>query len=171
MTMSKGCVLAIAVLAAGLVSVGCGGDEDAPAEGTTSTTARKAPKADRPSSARGDRIEEAAASVPRVPRAAPINELPENFPDDVPVFPGSAPTASLVSRGKDMVVSFNTSAKTKEVFSFYQESLGKQGWSVESRTEEPLHSALVTKKDQRTATLLVMAGPAGTHITVTIAEE
>ena len=180
MKTSAGCGLAIAALTMMLSPLGCGGDDSgsdvAPvqespaarnpgqpsAAGTAGKPAARMPEKPSPGAAMAER---------RHPRPEEIQELPDNFPDDVPVYPASSPTASLVSGESDFVVSFNTDAKPADVLSFYKTSLGQSGWLVESEADLGTQSALVTKKDHRTTTILVMAGPSATYITVTIATE
>lgn len=174
MTMSRRCALAIAILAVALAPLGCGGDEDAPADAPRAkapagrTPEAKAGKDKRPASSPGDK---AIAKLRAAKPPPQVVRLPENFPDDVPIYPKSTPTASLVNRGGDAVVSLSTTGRPSEVLAYYKSALGDNGWQVESEIADDLQSALVTKKDLRTATVLVLAGPAGTQIVLTIAEE
>jgi hypothetical protein len=180
MKTSTGCGLAIAALAMMLSPLGCGGEDS----GSVVPPVREAPAANNASQpGAAGTAEKPAARMPekpspgaamaerRHPRAEEIAELPDNFPDDVPVYPKSSPTASLVSGERDLVVSFNTDAEPADVLRFYKTGLGQSGWLIESEADMGTQSALVTRKDHRTTTILVMAGPSMTYITVTIATE
>ena len=182
MTTSKGCALAIAALAMMLSPLGCGGDDgDTTPAATGKAPVRKAPPRAQPGTAAEP--EEVAAEEPqkkppreninerRYRRPDEISELPDNFPTDVPVYPESSPTASLVSGEQDFVVSFETADSPSDVLQYYKTGLGNNGWRIESEADLGAQSALVTTKDQRTTTVLVMAGPSETHITITIATE
>lgn len=174
MTMSKRCVLAIAI-SVSIALLGCGGDDGAPAtkpivKETKNTPAnetvrKKNPK--RSAATPGGSVKRSQ----RGPHTQIIAELPENFPDDFPVYPQSEPEASLLSEGDDLVVSFSTDADPPAVMDYYKTALENRGWSVESEADLDVQGVLVTTKGQRTATVLVMAGPSGTHITLTIAAE
>lgn len=179
MTMWKVGVLAFAMLAIALAPLGCGSDEQAAEKAAPAKMPEKNAQAAKPKTreageireaARGEKQQATARKYRREP-AVESAELPENFPKDVPVFPESSPTASLVSGDDDMVVSFKTDAKPKEVTRFYRKALGRNGWKEAASAEEGLQSVLSMEKDGRTATILLMVGPGETHITVTIAAE
>jgi hypothetical protein len=184
MKTSTGCGLAITALAMMLSPLGCGGDDSRSDAAPGKAPVQESPAARSPSQpSTAGTAEEPAAKMPEKPapgaamaarrhaRPEEIAELPDNFPDDVPVYPESSPTASLVSGERDFVVSFNTDAEPAEVLSFYKTGLGQSGWRIESEADLGTQSALVSKKDHRTTTILVMAGPSQTYITVTIATE
>jgi hypothetical protein len=182
MKTSTGCALAIAALTMMLSAPGCGGGDEAPAKAPPVREKAAAKNAERPSPVA--KTEKPATEAPqrkprgddkmaqrRHPRPNEISELPDNFPSDVPVYPESVPTASLVSGEQDFVVSFATSDRPPDVLRYYKKNLGNEGWRIESEADLGTQSALVTTKDQRTTTILVMEGPSETHITVTIANE
>lgn len=187
MSMSRVFVLAIAVLALALAPLACGGGDDSSGKGRAAkardgkgaaVTAKagkpgKAAKPGKPGKARKARKNAPGDKRVQLKQGGLelTDQLPENFPDDVPLYPKSSATASLLSGGDEMVVSFSTDDSPADVFSYYKTALGNRGWSVESEAQMDLHSVLITTKDQRTATVLTMAGPTGTQITVTIAQE
>ncbi len=182
MTMSKRCILAIAI-SVSIALLACGGDDEQAAE---TPVVKNAARAEKAPAAKNTAKSAAAARKSRAitpgdaksrtrnsraPRIQELTGLPENFPDDVPVYPKSTPEASLLSVGDDLVVSFSADGSATDVLHYYEDGLEDNGWSVESSAALDFQSLLVMTKGQRTATVLVLEAPTGTQITVTIAAE
>ncbi len=63
------------------------------------------------------------------------NQTPPGLPKDLPQYPGSKIVVSFLVRsdqGASYIVIYQTSSDTKKVLDFYQESLDKEPWQVES---------------------------------------
>ncbi len=56
-------------------------------------------------------------------------EIPDEFPEDVPIFPGSTPMASM-SAPDGVIVTFKSSAEQQKLFDFYQSNLADAGWEI-----------------------------------------
>ncbi len=101
-----------------------------------------------------------------------VDELPENWPSDVPVYPETAinmasaihdadgsPLFSLLLTSKDAVA---------EIKAFYQRELPANGWSMDARVTMDAGGVTMigaTKGDQR---LSIMIGETGEEATITI---
>ncbi len=57
-------------------------------------------------------------------------DMPEEFPSDVPIFPGSTPMASMSSPDEGMIVTFKSSEEQQDIFDFYQSNLERDGWQI-----------------------------------------
>ncbi len=74
-------------------------------------------------------------------------EIPEDFPDDVPVFEGAEVygVQNLAQNAKNVL--FRTDGEIPEVFSFYKDSMGSEGWNVEQEYQQDAQSFLSFEKD------------------------
>jgi hypothetical protein len=57
-------------------------------------------------------------------------EIPEEFPKDVPIFPGSIPMAFLSAPDEGIIVTFKSSEDQQDIFDFYESSLEDDGWEI-----------------------------------------
>jgi hypothetical protein len=57
-------------------------------------------------------------------------EIPEEFPKDVPIFPGSTPMAFMSAPDEGVIVTFKSGEKQQDIFDFYQSSLADGGWEI-----------------------------------------
>lgn len=55
-------------------------------------------------------------------------DIPEEFPKDVPIFPGSTPMAFLYAPDEGIIVTFKSKEAQQDIFDFYRSSLADDGW-------------------------------------------
>ena len=60
------------------------------------------------------------------------NKIPDNFPGDFPIYPGTKVTSSLSGQGFWLTLS--TTDAPEKVISYYQTSLKANGWSADTTT-------------------------------------
>jgi len=87
-------------------------------------------------------------------------DLPKEFPDDVPVFPGSMPMASMSSPDEGMIVTFKSTDEQQAIFDFYQSGLEEAGWEIVEDTTFGNRLAFDALKDSRKVSVVV-AGTKG----------
>ena len=86
--------------------------------------------------------------------------LPDDFPSDVPIYPGSKATALL--GGKDQgqqisMVSFEANASINEVTTFYEEKLEEHGWTIAGNVKTADGALLTASKDNKLSMTLTVA--------------
>lgn len=93
---------------------------------------------------------------PAPPEAA---EIPEDFPTDVPLFEGAEVfgVQNLAAGAKNVL--FRTEGDVPEVFSFYKESMGGEGWDVKQEYEQANQSFLSFEKDGMITNMTVARDP------------
>jgi len=62
--------------------------------------------------------------------------VPDEFPKDVPVFPGSTPMASLYSPDEGVLVTFKSTEDQQAIHDFYQTSPGGNQLSLEAHKQD-----------------------------------
>jgi hypothetical protein len=87
-------------------------------------------------------------------------DLPKDFPEDVPVFPGSTTMASMSSPDEGMIVTFKSTDEQQAIFDFYQSGLEEAGWDVLEDTTFGNRLAFDALKDSRKVSVVV-AGTKG----------
>jgi hypothetical protein len=76
--------------------------------------------------------------------------LPDEFPKDIPTYPGAkATTATVVVEAVN--VSFTTADPVNKIVKFYEDAMKKQGWTRETGFNTGEASLLCFKKDKRNA--------------------
>ena len=122
--------LIAALVMAGVFTVACDSGTQEPA----------APDGSKPLTP-GDATDSQSDSTPSstlptdLPEGA-VATIPEAFPDEVPIYPGSVPAQGrgTVSDGVPMAaVQLQTSDTPEEVFDFYTDKLSQDGWTIEDR--------------------------------------
>ena len=99
-------------------------------------------------------------------------ELPDDFPDDVPVHPGASVEASMSMPGEGQMITFATQSAPDAVYRFYKDGLAKQGWSIEAEMNLGGQRMLSGRKGDRVASVqLVEADEGGTRVVVTVGED
>ena len=95
-------------------------------------------------------------------------EIPDEFPDDVPIFPGSTPMASMLAPDEGIIVTFKSGEKQQDIFDFYQSSLVEGGWVVleERIFQSPL--SLDAGKDDRKVSVVVTGTEGDARISVIV---
>lgn len=105
------------------------------------------------------------------PLPAPVvsDELPPDFPVDVPRYPGAEVTGSRSSLGSGFSAGFKVGDDVEEVASFYSDSFAAQGWATDMR-RTPEGTAVFAEKEKRSASVLVRAGGDKTEINLIVVE-
>ncbi|MCH8084428.1 MAG: hypothetical protein IH885_09360 [Myxococcales bacterium] len=87
-------------------------------------------------------------------------EIPEEFPKDVPIFPGSTPMAFLFAPDEGIIVTFKSTEEQQEIYDYYQSTLADDGWEIlEEKTEEGRLSFEAIKQNRKVA--VIVAGTKG----------
>jgi hypothetical protein len=110
-----------------LASIGwaCSGDEGTPPEPSASPAepaqAQPAPNEAAP-----------PAATPAAPGDSVASEgvIPEGYPTDVPVYPGSTPGSSMTMPGLGVFATFESDDAVEKIVEHYRTELTKGGWSV-----------------------------------------
>ncbi len=119
------------------------------------------PEATGPGSATGSK-----AVAPKTPTPYEPNwgtELPDNFPEDVPRFPGARITKVRFSPDQGLAVSFTTDEDVDEVIDYFADSFAAEGWSTQVQDMNP-GRAVFADKAQRIASVVSSRGDEGTTI-------
>lgn len=95
--------------------------------------------------------------------------VPDDFPSDVPPYPGAVPTASMSAAGQGVLVTFDSNDDPQMVFDFYQEALVDQGWTIESSATMGDQWMLSASKDDRNVRLSIASAPVGSQIGIAVA--
>jgi hypothetical protein len=82
-------------------------------------------------------------------------EIPDEFPDDVPIFPGSTPMASMSAGDEGIIVTFKSRENQQVIFDFYQSSLVEGGWVLLEKSMIPSPLSLDAVKDNRQVSVVV----------------
>lgn len=91
-------------------------------------------------------------------------ELPDDFPADVPIYPGARVQGTMLAEGNRMVTLATSDAAAK-VAAFYEERLGASGWEAAARMDMGGSRMLSFQKGERTATVqLFEEAESGTRI-------
>lgn len=98
-------------------------------------------------------------------------ELPDNFPSDIPVFPGATVLGSVTgsaSDGSGIFVSLNSTDSMDDVKDFYGYRLSDNGWGEEQKTTiGNITNYSVMKGDRRLSISLTPYEDNQVHITIT----
>ena len=146
-----GAVLAAALLLA--LSLGCGdAEEAAPARGTAQPPARPAQ----------DLVGEVDMGT---------EGLPEGFPSDLPLYPGSAPTRWMAAEGPGALVVFDADAKPEVVFDHFKKELPVAGWEVAQASQaNPKHWSVFASKSGRNARISIAPAESGSQYGIAVAD-
>jgi hypothetical protein len=138
--LSLWCALSLAWLA-------CGAENE-----TTKEPAGTPPAAEAPA------LEPAVAPPPAFQKVV----LPEQFPQDVPQYPGGGLSDARIEPAGGMFATYKTTDALEKVSAFYRDSLESQGWHIESERR----TLIFASKGNRTLTLLMDEGEEGTQVEV-----
>ena len=104
----------------------CGGEESSAPEPAVRPT-EAAPGQPAP----GEAARPAAAPSDQAPEAtATDGVIPEGYPSDVPVYPGSTPGSAMSMPGLGVFATFVTDDAVEKILEHYRSELSKGGWSV-----------------------------------------
>ena len=124
--------------------VACGGDEG-------STAQAPAPAAT---------IQKAAEEKPPAPKATVTeNRIPDDFPGDVPLYPGAESERSLGIPGGPTLVAFSSDDDAESILAFYVRELPGEGWTLIDAGAG--RGALKASKEKRSLNIRVDAKPSG----------
>ena len=98
-------------------------------------------------------------------------EIPDEFPEDVPIFPGSTPTAFMSAPDEGIIVTFKSGEQQQAIFDFYQSSLPDDGWEVLEDEKFASQLSLEAIKDIRKVTVTVRGTKGAAHISVIVTDE
>ena len=96
--------------------------------------------------------------------------IPENFPDDVPIYEGAQPMVVVADPSGGIMVSLQTDADVSAVNDFYRRQMPARGWSsVTTFTGEGM-THLGWRKGERSASVNITTGDeeSGAAITLSV---
>lgn len=141
---------AIVVLA--LLAFGCS-DASSPTGDTAADQAQEAPKA------------AAKRQADLGPPAEVLHDaVPQNYPEDLPTYPGAKPAGSLSIPGQGMLVTFDSDDPPAEVIEYFRGALEESGWSV----SDTRHGGLNAAKSERNVQIRADARGGGSNISVNL---
>ena len=91
--------------------------------------------------------------------------LPENFPQDIPLFEPSETLSSMESQER-IQITLQTDGSAERVRKFYQQEMEDFGWKLTGRGMTSDNGVLTFKKDQRNAQIVITPDPAGPTLIV-----
>ena len=148
-------LLIASVVMASVFTVACDSGTQEPAAPDTSTPLQ---------GDAADTQSEASAVPTELPEGFTA-EIPEEFPNELPIYPGSAPAQGkgAVSDGVPMAaVQFQTSDSPTQVYDFYVDKLSNDGWTIEEREGFADKNAVSATNGECTATVLAAPNRDGT---------
>ena len=84
--------------------------------------------------------------------------LPENFPQDIPLFTPSETLSSMESQGR-IQITLQTEASAGRVCQFYQQEMEDFGWKLAGRGLANNNGALTFKKRERGTQVVITSDP------------
>ena len=96
--------------------------------------------------------------------------LPEGFPSDVPVYPGSTVTMSMAAKD-GMHVALKSADAPSKVAKFYTEKLKTSGWEIETTMNTEDGSMISGKKGKRSVMAAANKDSGGAIVTLTVSKE
>ncbi len=96
----------------------------------------------------------------------PAVVLPENFPEDLPIYPGVQRTLGSKADGRAMGAIFESDADPEEVFEYYKKSLVENGWEIAGEIDLGSQRALNARKGDEVASVLINLTEGKTQITL-----
>lgn len=98
-------------------------------------------------------------------------EIPAGFPEDVPIFPGSTPMASMSSPDEGMIVTFKSGGEQQAIFDFYQSSFADAGWEILDDVTFNSQLSLDAIKDKRKVSVIVAGTKGDSRFSVIVTPE
>ena len=98
-------------------------------------------------------------------------EIPEEFPKDVPIFPGSTPMAYMSSPDEGVIVTFKSSEKQQDIFDFYQSKLADDGWEILENPKSGQKLAFNAVKADRRVQVIVAGTKGDSRVSVIVTPE
>lgn len=149
--------LGILVALGSCLALGCGGEKsDTPDAGTGAADAPSAAPAGQP-------------AMPPPVESVRLTELPANFPEDVPRYPGAEIAEARPSSEEGFAARFSTPDDPAKVAAYFADALAAQGWST-NRVDAPEGIMVFADKGDRSATYGVATIDGKTQIDLLIIE-
>jgi hypothetical protein len=98
-------------------------------------------------------------------------EIPEEFPKDVPIFPGSTPMAFLSAPDEGIIVTFKSREEQQDIFDFYQSSLADDGWEILEDSILGKRLSFDAIKDNRKVSVTVAGTKGDARVSVIVTPE
>ncbi len=101
------------------------------------------------------------------------NKIPDNFPKDIPIYPGSTPSGSWSGSNSNKnesghFVVLETGDSYDKVVAYYKAELPKQGWSIENALDSTDAAILTIKKDTRNGSVTIGRDGEGKKTSITL---
>ncbi len=116
-------------------------------------------------------MESPAAVIPDEPTVEGIPDepavmLPENFPKDLPIYPGVQRTLAAKAEKRAMGAMFESDADPEEIFEYYKKTLVEEGWVIAGEIDLGDQRALHAGKGDVVASVLINRTEGKTQITI-----
>jgi hypothetical protein len=98
-------------------------------------------------------------ALPAGTPTAGVADLPENFPEDIPLFKDAKPFAVQELAANARNVLFNVDAEAPEVYDYYKSNLETSGWDVTQQYQQKNQSFLSFKKGQTITNITIAKDP------------
>lgn len=167
-----------------LLSLGCGGEEPATGELAAPTeppaaTTRGLVDPDAPERVEVEEREDGTVVARTITAEGEVfeaeygreDQLPSDFPDDVPLYGNAQPLASMAAPEHGTVVNLRTADAPEQVFAWYREHYANRGWEIEQQLEERSRRTIVASKGNRVSSIVIIGVPGATQILLTIADD
>jgi len=148
--------LGILVALGSSLALACGGEKS------------ETPKAEPAAPAAPSAAAPAAPPTKTIPDAW-ISELPANFPDDLPQYPGAEVVKARPTFEEGIVVGFSTPDDPNKVASYFADAFAAKGWST-NRVDAPEGTMIFADKGERSATYSVANVDGKTQIDLLVVE-
>ena len=147
-------LLIASVVMASVFTVACDSGTQEPAAPDTSTPLQ---------GDAADTQSEASAVPTELPEGVTA-AIPEEFPNEIPIYPGSVPAQGkgAVSEGVQMAaLQLQSSDAPEKIFEFYMDKLSGEGWSIKTREDPSGNNSISATKGDCTAIVLAATNDDG----------
>jgi len=94
-------------------------------------------------------------------------EIPEGFPEDVPIFTGSIPMASM-SAPDGFIVTFKSDEDQQLILDFYRSKLTDAGWEIAENPMDGSPLSIDAAKDSRKVSVVVAGRKGDARVSVIV---
>lgn len=98
-------------------------------------------------------------------------EMPSDFPEDLPRYPGATATASLAAGAQGTFVAFSTEHDQRVVVDYYKKELPGMGWTIENQASVGGQDLLSAAKGRRRASLAFSTAEGTTRISIALSDK
>jgi hypothetical protein len=95
-------------------------------------------------------------------------EIPDAFPDDVPIFPEATPMASMSAPDEGIIVTFKSGEEQQEIFDFYQSNLEGDGWEILKDSMAGNKFSIDAVKDSRKVSVIIAGTEGDSRVSVIV---